>query len=191
MTISSTCNISNLILKELAKDNLISVAVSINTLDDSIRQNLEPRASSIKSRLKLIETLVKENISVTALAAPIIPGLNDSEIIQLVKKLCELVVSNIGHIVVRLNGEISNIFEDWLLRCYPDKSHKILNQIRSLHGGQLNDSRLGTRMKGVGNIAEIIHQQFALAKRKYLVPKLYKYNTALHEKYKKPQLSLF
>jgi DNA repair photolyase len=179
------------IINEMAKDNLISVAVSINTLDDTLRQNLEPRASSVKSRLKLIETLVKEGISVTALAAPIIPGLNDNEIMPLVKKLCDLGVSNIGHIVVRLNGDIPEIFEEWLLRCYPNKSQKVLSQIKSLHGGQLNDSRLGKRMKGEGNIAEIIHQQFALAKRKYLIPNQFKYNTQLYEKYKRPQLSLF
>jgi len=179
------------IIKELAKDNLVSVAVSINTLDDTFRQRLEPRASSVKSRLKLIETLVSAGISVTALAAPIIPGLNDSEIMPLVKKLCELGVSNIGHIVVRLNGDISEIFEDWLQRNYPNKTQKVLNQIKSLHGGQLNNSRLGKRMRGEGNIAEIIHQQFSLAKRKYLIPKVFKYNTSLYEKYKKPQLSLF
>ncbi|NNL92822.1 MAG: PA0069 family radical SAM protein [Saprospiraceae bacterium] len=179
------------IIKKLAKDNLISVAISINTLDDKLRQKLEPRASSISQRLKLIKTLVDNGISVTALAAPIIPGLNESEIIPLVKKLSELGVSKIGHIVVRLNGDIAELFEDWLIRHYPQRADKVLNKIKSLHGGKLNDSRIGDRMSGEGNIAEIIHQQFKLAQHKYLNEKSFSYNLDLYHKIKNPQLKLF
>ena len=179
------------IISELSKNNLISVAVSINTLDDTFRQKLEPRASSIPSRLKLIETLAKSGIYVTAMAAPIIPGLNDSEIMPLVKKLSDIGASNIGHIVVRLNGDIAEIFKEWIERCYPNKSSKVINQIKSTHGGQLNDSRLGQRMKGEGNIADIIHQQFSLAQKRYLTPKTFAYNLDLFERNKNPQLKLF
>lgn len=179
------------ILRELNRYNLLSVVVSINTLDDKLRQILEPRASSIQSRISLIKKLKAENIPVTILAAPIIPGLNDHSIFDLVKTMSELSVDDIGHIIIRLNGDIAEIFDHWLERHFPDRSNKIINKIKSLHGGQVSDHRIGTRMKGEGKIAEIIRQQFALAKEKYLDKKEFKFNLELYDRHRNPQLSLF
>lgn len=180
------------ILKKMAKYNLINVAISINTLDDKLRQKLEPRTSSIDLRLRLVDTLVKNGIPVTVLAAPIIPGLNDHDILQLMKKLGSLGVKNVHHIVVRLNGDVEDIFRDWVNKTYPDRSQKVLNKIKSLHGGKLSNSVYGQRMKGTGVIGDLISQQFALARRLYLIDnKRFEYNTELFHQVKNPQLSLF
>ncbi len=175
------------ILKALNEMNLVTVAISINTLDDTLRQKLEPRASSIPSRLKLIASLVDNDIPVTALAAPIIPGLNDHDIFPLVKKLAELGVNGIGQIVIRLNGDVAKIFEHWLNQYFPDRAKKVINKIKELHGGQVNDNRFKKRMKGEGKIAEIIHQQFKLAKSKYLTELPFEYNLDSYLKFKNPQ----
>ncbi|NNE25325.1 MAG: PA0069 family radical SAM protein [Saprospiraceae bacterium] len=179
------------ILKELNKDNLVSVAVSINTLDDNFRQKLEPRTSSIDNRLDLIKQLRDNDIPVTALCAPMIPGLNEHEIIPLVQRLAELKVNGIGHIVLRLNGSIGEIFENWLELHYPERKSKVLNKIKDMHGGQLSDSRFIMRMKGEGRIADIIHKQFKVAKQRYHKQIPFSYNLSLYEKQKNPQLSLF
>ena len=179
------------ILEELNKDNLVSVAVSINTLDDDFRQKLEPRTSSIPNRLALIEKLRSKNIPVTALCAPMIPGLNEHEIIPLVQKLSDLKVNGIGHIVLRLNGSIGSIFENWLDLHYPDRKEKVLNKVKDMHGGQLNDSRFIMRMKGEGRIADIIHKQFKVAQKRFHTPVPFSFNLELFEKRKNPQLSLF
>lgn len=180
------------LLKALAKDDLVNVAISINTLDDKLRQKLEPRTSSIELRLRLVDTLIKAGIPLTVLAAPIIPGLNDHDILQLMKKLSQLGVKRVHHIVVRLNGDVGEIFSDWVYKTYPDRSKKVLNKIKSLHGGQLNNSTYGQRMKGTGVIGEMISQQFALARRLYLMDdSKFEYNTKLFHKIINPQLELF
>ncbi|NNF22839.1 MAG: PA0069 family radical SAM protein [Saprospiraceae bacterium] len=179
------------ILKALNKNNLVSVVISINTLDDKLRQKLEPRASSIQSRIDLIQKLRKADIPVTILAAPIIPGLNDHSIFDLVKTFSDLGVYDIGHIMIRLNGDLSEIFNHWLERHFPGRADKIINKIKSLHGGQVSDHRFGIRMKGEGKIADIIHQQFAMAKKKYLDKIDFKFNLDLYDQYRNPQLSLF
>lgn len=180
------------ILKELNQDNLVRVAVSINTLDDTLRSKLEPRASSIKTRLELIETLAAAGIPVTAMLAPIIPGLNDSEIFQLVKRVASLGAQNASYIIVRLNGDIKDIFEDWLDKTFPDRKDKVMNFIAAAHGGKYNDSRFGTRMRGEGKYVDMIGDQFKLAKQKFLkgrhIPDL---NRELFKQIKNPQLSLW
>lgn len=180
------------LLKKLASYNLVSVAISINTLDDSIRQLMEPRASSIPKRLKLVKTLADAGIPVTVLAAPIIPGLTDQDILPLVKKVASLGARRIANIVVRLNGDIESIFTDWVKSNYPDRATKVLNKIKALHGGKVNDSRFGVRMRGEGVIAEIINQQFDVARRLYCIKGgRHEYDKTMYTGQKNPQLRLF
>ncbi len=180
------------LLKKLAAENLINVTISINTLDDQLRRKLEPRTSSIAVRLRLLQILASEGIPVTVLAAPIIPGLNDDDIFKLVKKLADLGARRIHHIVVRLNGDNKEIFSDWVGKNYPDRAQKVMNKIASLHGGETGSSKFGERMRGSGKIAEMIHQQFRLAKKLYLMnTKAFEYNTELYHQLKQPQMQLF
>ncbi len=124
--------------------------------------------------------------------APIIPSINSHEILPLAKAASDYGALSIGHTIVRLNGAIGEIFSDWIKKTMPDRADKVLNQIESCHGGTLNDSRYGTRMRGEGKIAEQINNLVKLARQKYFknkaIPKL---NCDLHEPYKNGQLKLF
>jgi DNA repair photolyase len=153
------------ILKDLASQNLVSVAMSINTLEDKLRQKLEPRASTISKRWDTLCNLAENNIPTIVVAAPMIPGLNDHEAIDLVKKAADVNVYNVYPIVLRLNGDLPILFTSWLAQYFPDRKDKVLNKIASMHGGKLQNNEFGARMKGSGKIAEIIHQQFNLAKK--------------------------
>ncbi len=180
------------IITQLQKLDLISVAISINTLDDKVRQKLEPRTSSIAKRLETVKTLIEHHVPTSVLVAPIIPGINDIDILPLVKKLSSLGVRSIHHIIVRLNGDVGEIFTDWLTRNYPDRGQKVINKIKNMHGGVVSDSRAGIRMKGEGIIAEMIHQQFSLAKKLYMIDnKPFKFNMNWYKGPKELQLSLF
>ena len=180
------------ILKKLNSENLLRVAISITTLQEELRQFLEPRTASVRKRLKTIETLSEAGIPVNAMLSPIIPGLNEHEILPMAKAVADAGARSIGYTMVRLNGDVATIFEDWLQRTYPDRAEKVLNKIKSCHDGQLKDHRFGKRMSGEGQIAEIVKKQFQLAKRKFFAgrqsPPI---NLELFEQMKKPQLSLF
>lgn len=180
------------ILQELAKDNLVRVNLSITSLDEKTRMLLEPRTASIKKRLQTVERLSERGIPVNVMMAPIIPGINSHEILPLVKVISEKGACGVGYTMVRLNGAIGEIFSAWIRKAMPDRAEKVLHQIAECHGGSLNDSRFGTRMKGDGKIAEQVAQQFAIARKKYLRggerPVL---NCALHEQYKDGQMKLF
>jgi len=180
------------LLKALAKDNLIGVNVSITTLSEDTRRILEPRTSTIKKRLETVKTLCENGIPVNVMIAPIIPSINSHEILPLAKAASDYGASSIGHTIVRLNGAIGEIFSDWIKKTMPNRADKVLNQIESCHGGTLNDSRYGTRMRGEGKIAEQINDLVKLAKQKYFKDKaMPKLDCDLHEPYKNGQLKLF
>ncbi|MGB0788203.1 MAG: PA0069 family radical SAM protein [Marinirhabdus sp.] len=157
------------ILKKMAKLNTVSVNISITSLSENTRRLLEPRTASIKQRLKTVETLAKNNIPVRVMLAPIIPSLNSHEILPLVKTVARLGARDVGTTIVRLNGQVAGIFEDWARKAIPDRADRILNQIAECHGGKLNDSKWGRRMKGEGALAGTIHKTVRLAKDKYLL----------------------
>jgi DNA repair photolyase len=180
------------LLDALNEHNLVHVAISVTTLQEDLRRFLEPRTASISKRLKTIEVLADKGIPVNVMMAPIIPGLNDHEIMDMAKKVAGLGANSIAYTMVRLNGDVATIFEDWIRKNYPDRAEKVLNKIRSCHGGELNDSRFGKRMVGEGRIAEIVRQQFKLAKKLYFKNTERKaYNLDLYKRFKYPQLELF
>lgn len=180
------------ILKDLAQDNLIGVNMSITSLSEDIRRVLEPRTTTIAKRLETVKTLSENGIPVNVMLAPIIPSINSHEILQLAKVVSEHGALSIAHTIVRLNGAVAEIFSDWIVKTMPDRAEKVLRQIKGCHGGNLNDSRYGTRMHGDGHIAEHINNLMKMARLKYFKGKvIHKLNLELHQPYKDGQLKLF
>ena len=180
------------LLKELNKDQLVNVNISITSLLEETRRVLEPRTASIKKRLETVKILSDNGIPVNVMMAPIIPSINSHEILPLAKTVSELGAVSMGHTIVRLNGAIGEIFSDWIKKTMPDRAEKVLHQIENCHGGSLNDSRFSTRMRGEGEIAKQINDLVKLAKLKYFKNKsMPKLNTTLHEQFKNGQLNLF
>jgi DNA repair photolyase len=180
------------LLKALASHNLIKVMVSITSLSEATRQLLEPRTATIKKRLETISQLAKAGIPVGVMIAPIIPGINSHEIIPLVKEVSERGALQIGHTIVRLNGAIAGVFEDWIRKALPNRADKVLHQIAECHGGQLNDSQFGRRMRGEGPIAAQINSQFQIAKNRYgVAQKMPPLNCDSFIKTKGGQLTIF
>ena len=180
------------LLKDMAQLNIIAVNISINSLNENTRRLLEPRTASIKNRLKALEILSANDIPVNVMIAPIIPSLNSHEILPLIKTVADLGARSVAHTVVRLNGQIATLFEDWARKTIPDRADRILNQIAECHGGSLNDSQWGRRMRGEGIMAKQIYDTVVLAKTKYLkgrgMPKL---DSSHYLRLKNPQLDLF
>ncbi|MBK6265755.1 PA0069 family radical SAM protein [Marivirga sp. S37H4] len=156
------------VLKDLAADNLVRVIFSITSLDENLRAKLEPRTASAKKKLEAIEILSQNNIPVSVMTAPIIPGLNHHEIPSIIEAATQRGAINAGYTVVRLNGAIKDVFSKWLQTHFPDRYHKVWAGIASLHGGEVNDSVWKSRMRGAGPEADIIKQLFEAAKKKYM-----------------------
>ncbi|NQD72519.1 PA0069 family radical SAM protein [Sphingobacterium shayense] len=156
------------IIQELASLGLVSVTVTINSLNEDVRRKMEPRTATAGARLKLIESFANRNIPVSVLIAPIVPGINSMEMADIIKEAANVGAVWAGYTIVRLNGAVSHIFCDWVHKNYPDAAEKIIHGIKECHGGQLNDSEWGRRIAGDGKIAEGIKQLFRLARKKHM-----------------------
>ncbi|WP_317933490.1 PA0069 family radical SAM protein [Halioxenophilus sp. WMMB6] len=151
------------LLAELAAKQLISVAVSVTTLDNALKRLLEPRASSGEQRLHVIRELTRVGVPVTVLLAPVIPFINDHELETIVAAVGEAGARAAAYIMLRLPNEVLPLFREWLLNHYPDRAQHVLNRIADLHQGKLYDSRFGKRMTGEGVYAELINKRFNVA----------------------------
>jgi DNA repair photolyase len=160
------------ILTELNKLNLLRVTLSITSLSEETRRLLEPRTASVKQRLKTLEVLTNAGIAVNVNMAPIIPGINNHEVFDLIKTVGQLGANSAVYIMVRLNGQIGDIFSAWVKQALPDRADKILNQIKETHGGKLNESDWSKRMRGEGVLALQVKNMFELARKKYIQGKI-------------------
>jgi DNA repair photolyase len=180
------------LLTQLDKLNLLHVNISLTTLNEDLRLRLEPRTATAAKRLAVIKQLAEAGLSVNVMLAPIIPGLNDHEIPELLRRAAENGACAAAYNIVRLNGAIGEIFRDWLEKNYPNRAEKVLRQIAACHGGAINDSEFGRRMTGEGVWAETIGNLFRVAKLKYFKDRRMKpYNYDLFCPKAGKQLGLF
>src|SRR5690606_5857751 len=156
------------VLAALADLGLVSVSVTINSLREEVRRKMEPRTATAAARLKLIEKLAEKNIPVSLRMAPIVPGINSDEMPALIKRAADVGAKWASYTSVRLNGAIADIFTDCDHKNYPDGAEKIIHGIEACHGGKLNDSQWGRRIRGDGETAEGIRQLFKVAVKKYM-----------------------
>ncbi|MFN8607356.1 MAG: PA0069 family radical SAM protein [Vulcanimicrobiota bacterium] len=150
------------LLSKMASRNLVHVHVSITTLDPQLSRVMEPRGASPALRLKAVENLSRAGVPVTVMASPMIPGLNEHELPQILQAAARAGANSGGYIPIRLPGAVLTVFIDWLEANFPQRKDKILNKIRELRGGQLNDSNFHTRFTGVGKAAENLENLYRL-----------------------------
>lgn len=155
------------LLTELARLNLVQVFVSVTSLDSSLSQKLEPRASAPHRRLMTIEKLSAAGVPVGALLAPMIPFINDAEMESILEAVAKAGATTAGYTLVRLAYELKELFRDWLAEHEPLKAERVMAVINDARGGRDNDPRFGSRMKGEGNFAELLRQRFAIGSRKH------------------------
>lgn len=148
------------LLKEMASKNLVSVLISVTSLDDSLRRVMEPRTATGLQRLKVIEALSNAGVRTGVMLGPMIPGLNEQEMPQILEKASSIGAVFSAYTFIRLNGAVKDLFHDWLYKNFPDRGDKVWHLIQSGHGGTVNDSRFGIRMRGEGAIAELVRQQY-------------------------------
>lgn len=180
------------ILSQLAKYQCIGVTVSVTTLDTKLASLLEPRASTPNRRLAAIRAISDAGIPVGYLQAPMIPGLTDSEAPAIAQAAAQAGAKFCGYVALRLPFAVKLLFEEWLEQHYPEKKEKILNRIRSIRSGKLNDPNFKSRMRGEGIFAEQMSELFRLAqKRAGIYEHWPKFSTEHFRRPSKDQLTLF
>ena len=181
------------ILVQLAEHNLVSVTMSITGVDEKLRSVLEPRTSTYKSRFAAMETLNRYGVPCGVMMAPVIPGLNHYDIPAVLEQAGKCGATHANMSLVRLNGAVGEIFKDWLHKTFPDRADKVWSQICDCHGGTVNESRFGVRMRGEGKIAASVWQLFEVNKAKYIKenPSFYLNCEAFNYKANDVQMSLF
>ena len=154
------------VLAELAIHEAALVLVSLTTLDGHLHRVMEPRAAAPERRLEAIRRVSAVGIPVGVLTAPIIPGLNDHEIPALLEAAAEAGATVASYVPLRLPFAVAPLFESWLGEHFPGRKGKVLNKIREMRGGRLNDPRLISRMRGTGALADQLDHLFKVSKRK-------------------------
>jgi DNA repair photolyase len=151
------------LLGELARHRAAAVFVSVTSLDSDLVRRMEPRASTPERRLAAISALSEKGIPVGVMVAPVIPALNDHEIPAILEAAVGAGARYSGYVLVRLPFAVKELFEKWLEHHFPDKKEKVLNRVRAVRGGKLNDPNFETRMRGEGIFAEQIENLFRTA----------------------------
>ncbi len=154
------------VLKEMAAWGGTVAILSVTTLDADVARKMEPRTSAPARRLAAIDALAKAGVPVGVMIAPVVPGLTDHEMPQILKAAADAGAVFAGYVPLRLPFGVKDLFADWLARHFPDRRDKVLNRVRDLRGGKLNDSNFNTRMKGFGVWADQFETMFKLARRK-------------------------
>jgi DNA repair photolyase len=151
------------ILARMAKRDLVKVAVSVTTLDAKLARTMEPRATTPSRRLETLAQLVKAGIPTSAMVAPVIPALNDTEIERILEAVASTGVRNAGYVLLRLPLEVRDLFREWLIENYPDRYRHVFKLVRDTRGGKDYDSTFGKRMTGSGPVAWMIGRRFEAA----------------------------
>ena len=154
------------LLRDLARDGLVRVDLSITSLDPALARVMEPRASAPYRRLEAVEALAGAGVPVGVNVAPVIPGLNDHEVERIVAAVAARGAIGVNWILVRLPLEVRALFHSWLRQHFPDRAERVLSLIRQCRDGRLNDPAFGGRMRGRGPVADLIARRFEVARRR-------------------------
>jgi DNA repair photolyase len=151
------------VLSRLAAERLVKVFVSVTTLDEELKRRMEPRAASPRARLAAIGKLAAAGIPVGVMYAPVVPAINDHELEAILGAAAAAGAKTAGYVLLRLPGEVRELFLEWLDLHFPDRAQRVRNRIRELRGGRDNDPRFGHRMRGQGPWAALLRKRFEAA----------------------------
>ena len=155
------------ILSEMAKLGLVHVALSVTSMDHILSRKMEPRASTPEKRLEAIRLLAAAGIPTGIMAAPMIPAINDMEMERILDAGAAQGAQTAGMVLLRLPGEVREIFREWLLRHYPDRLKHVMGLVRDTRGGKDYNAAWGERMVGEGAYATLMQQRMRKAKERF------------------------
>jgi DNA repair photolyase len=158
------------LLGPMAADGLVSVMISITSLDPRTAMTLEPRATAPHRRLAAVAALAKAGVPVQVSISPLIPAITDHETETIIEAAANAGARRVSFIPVRLPHEVAPLFRAWLDAHYPDRAGKVMSIIQSVRGGgRDNDPNFGTRMRGSGPWYDLMRTRVLIASRRHKV----------------------
>lgn len=154
------------LIAPMAAEGLAAVSISVTTLDDDLARKMEPRAPAPKRRLLMIERLARAGIPVRIQVSPLIPALTDHELEAVMAAGRDAGATYANSIPLRLPLEVADLFRRWIETTFPDRADRVIGRVRDLHGGRDYDPSFGTRMRGQGLWADLIHRRADLARKR-------------------------
>lgn len=157
------------ILSAMARENLVSVTISVTSLDENLARIMEPRTSSPQRRLEAVKILSEAGVPVSVNIAPVIPGLTDHEMPKILEASAKAGARSANYVMGRLPHSVKDLFVEWLENNFPEKKDKVIGALRDVRGGKMYDATYGARMTGTGARAEQIAEMFQIFRRKYFL----------------------
>jgi len=154
------------LLREMGRERLVKVFLSVTTLDRQLARKMEPRAPTPEKRLAAIEALNDAGVPAGVMVAPVIPAINDAEIEAILTRAYAAGAREAGYVCLRLPVEIRDLFREWLMINFPDRLKRAVSLVQSLHGGKDYEAQWGRRMAGSGPYAWMIGRRFETAARR-------------------------
>jgi DNA repair photolyase len=149
------------LLLALAREASATMSVSLAFSDAGLARAIEPWAPSPERRLAVIERMARAGVPVGVMVAPVIPGLNDQQLPEVLRRAREAGATHAGWALLRLPGAVASVFEERIREALPLAADKILHRIKETRGGErLYDSRFHVRQRGVGGYAQLIRHLF-------------------------------
>jgi DNA repair photolyase len=155
------------LLAPLARQQLVLALISVTTLSNELKRTLEPRTASPAARLRAIRTLAQAGIPVGVMVAPVIPVLTDAELERILEAAAQAGARSAGYVLLRLPHEVKDLFREWLATHEPLKAQHVMSRMQAMRGGRDYDSGWGTRQRGEGEYAQLLHARFQAACRRY------------------------
>jgi len=148
------------LLAELSRVARCRVTVSVPFWQPEHAKAMEPYVTTPARRMKIVETLAKAGVPVGVSVSPIVPGLNDQDIGDVLEAAKDAGASHAFYVLLRLPGSVKAVFESALRERLPLRAEKVLRRLREAHGGMLYDARWGARQSGEGVYAKTIEALF-------------------------------
>jgi DNA repair photolyase len=154
------------LLARLAERRLVTVYLSVTTLDNRLSARLEPRAAAPHARLRTLRALHEAGVPVGVLVAPVIPAITDGDLEHILHAAFEAGARAAGYVLLRLPHELKQIWREWLQLHYPDRAAHVMSLVQQMHGGKDYQPAFGARMRGSGPFAELLKRRFDIARRR-------------------------
>ena len=143
------------------------VIMSIPFADVETSKLIEPQAPAPARRFEAMRRLHEAGVPVGIFLSPIIPGLNDKDIPQILEQAAACGAQSAGFTPLRLPGSVKEVFVERLQQVMPLRLKKIMNRLHDVRGGRIDESRFGHRFRGTGPYWQSIRSLFEISRKRY------------------------